>query len=231
MDVVASLGGRDVRPGLRGASPLSDPRPHPRSVAHDSVAARAASRRTGGGQAGPAQAVGRHHLRRDASHGRARSGPPANVRVDQRSRTRRRQFRPRSPGSDPQARRSAAALRAPLGRRLPKPADGQSAAGADHADRAPRHLSPVAHDVRIGAAWRLSIFLAVPMAASGGVFALALRGMPFSISAGVGFIALFGVAVLNGLVWVSAAEHLAARRAGPAGRQSRDGRWFVCVRS
>jgi cobalt-zinc-cadmium resistance protein CzcA len=54
----------------------------------------------------------------------------------------------------------------------------------------------------------LLIFSAVPMAASGGVFALAVRGMPFSISAGVGFIALFGVAVLNGLVWVSAAEHL-----------------------
>lgn len=54
----------------------------------------------------------------------------------------------------------------------------------------------------------LLIFMAVPMAASGGVFALALRGMPFSISAGVGFIALFGVAVLNGLVWVSAAEAL-----------------------
>ncbi len=54
----------------------------------------------------------------------------------------------------------------------------------------------------------LLIFIAVPMAASGGVFALALRGMPFSISAGVGFIALFGVAVLNGLVWVSAAETL-----------------------
>jgi cobalt-zinc-cadmium resistance protein CzcA len=54
----------------------------------------------------------------------------------------------------------------------------------------------------------LLIFLAVPMAASGGVFALALREMPFSISAGVGFIALFGVAVLNGLVWVSAAENL-----------------------
>ncbi|TWT50755.1 Cobalt-zinc-cadmium resistance protein CzcA [Rubripirellula amarantea] len=52
------------------------------------------------------------------------------------------------------------------------------------------------------------IFLAVPMAASGGVIALYLREMPFSISAGVGFIALFGVAVLNGLVWVSAAEHL-----------------------
>tara|TARA_R110002111_G_scaffold262875_1_gene342533 strand:+ start:93738 stop:96824 length:3087 start_codon:yes stop_codon:yes gene_type:complete len=54
----------------------------------------------------------------------------------------------------------------------------------------------------------LLIFLAVPMAASGGIFALALRDMPFSISAGVGFIALFGVAVLNGLVWVSAAENL-----------------------
>jgi cobalt-zinc-cadmium resistance protein CzcA len=54
----------------------------------------------------------------------------------------------------------------------------------------------------------LLIFLAVPMAASGGVFALAFREMPFSISAGVGFIALFGVAVLNGLVWVSAAENL-----------------------
>ncbi|MSR57830.1 MAG: efflux RND transporter permease subunit [Planctomycetaceae bacterium] len=54
------------------------------------------------------------------------------------------------------------------------------------------------------------IFLAVPMAASGGVYALALRGMPFSVSAGVGFIALFGVAVLNGLVWVSGAEHLRA---------------------
>ncbi len=54
----------------------------------------------------------------------------------------------------------------------------------------------------------LLIFLAVPMAASGGIFALYARDMPFSISAGVGFIALFGVAVLNGLVWVSAAEHL-----------------------
>ena len=52
------------------------------------------------------------------------------------------------------------------------------------------------------------IFAAVPIAASGGVFALAMRGMPFSISAGVGFIALFGVAVLNSLVWVGHAEKL-----------------------
>jgi cobalt-zinc-cadmium resistance protein CzcA len=47
------------------------------------------------------------------------------------------------------------------------------------------------------------VFTGIPLAAVGGVFALLLRGMPFSISAGVGFIALFGVAVLNGLVMVS----------------------------
>ena len=49
----------------------------------------------------------------------------------------------------------------------------------------------------------LLIFTAVPLAAIGGVFALLIRGMPFSISAGIGFIALFGVAVLNGIVLIS----------------------------
>lgn len=49
----------------------------------------------------------------------------------------------------------------------------------------------------------LLIFTAVPLSAVGGVFALWMRGMPFSISAGIGFIALFGVAVLNGIVLVS----------------------------
>jgi cobalt-zinc-cadmium resistance protein CzcA len=49
----------------------------------------------------------------------------------------------------------------------------------------------------------LVIFTGVPLALSGGVFALALRDMPMSISAGVGFIALSGVAVLNGLVMLS----------------------------
>jgi cobalt-zinc-cadmium resistance protein CzcA len=49
----------------------------------------------------------------------------------------------------------------------------------------------------------LLIFTAIPMAAIGGVFALLVRGMPFSISAGVGFIALFGVAVLNGIVLIA----------------------------
>ena len=47
------------------------------------------------------------------------------------------------------------------------------------------------------------IFINVPMAATGGVIALVLRGLPFSISAAIGFIALFGVAVLNGVVLVS----------------------------
>jgi len=49
----------------------------------------------------------------------------------------------------------------------------------------------------------LIIFLNVPFAAVGGIFALTVRGLPFSISAGVGFIALFGVAVMNGVVLVS----------------------------
>ncbi len=48
----------------------------------------------------------------------------------------------------------------------------------------------------------LFVFTAIPLSAIGGIFALWLRGMPFSISAGVGFIALFGVAVLNGIVLI-----------------------------
>lgn len=49
----------------------------------------------------------------------------------------------------------------------------------------------------------LLIYTAIPLSIIGGVFLLALRGMPFSISAGVGFIALFGVSVLNGIVLIS----------------------------
>ena len=54
----------------------------------------------------------------------------------------------------------------------------------------------------------LMIYVAIPMATIGGVFALWLRDMPFSISAGVGFIVLFGVAVLNGLVMISGLNEL-----------------------
>ncbi len=55
------------------------------------------------------------------------------------------------------------------------------------------------HSVRLA----LLVYSAIPLSAIGGVFALVLRGMPFSISAGIGFIALFGVAVLNGIVLIT----------------------------
>jgi cobalt-zinc-cadmium resistance protein CzcA len=54
----------------------------------------------------------------------------------------------------------------------------------------------------------LLVFSGIPLAIVGGVFALLGRGMPFSISAGVGFIALFGVAVLNGVVMVTYINHV-----------------------
>ncbi len=56
----------------------------------------------------------------------------------------------------------------------------------------------------------LLIYSGVPFAIVGGVIALSARGMPFSISAGVGFVALFGIAVLNGLVLVSYIRKLLA---------------------
>ncbi len=55
------------------------------------------------------------------------------------------------------------------------------------------------------------VFTAVPLALTGGVLALALRGMPFSISAAIGFIALSGIAVLNGVVMVSFIRNLQAK--------------------
>ncbi|EGG78748.1 Protein helA [Gluconacetobacter sp. SXCC-1] len=57
----------------------------------------------------------------------------------------------------------------------------------------------------------LLVFVNLPVAATGGIVALTLRGMPFSISAGIGFIALFGVAILNGVVLVSEIAALRAR--------------------
>lgn len=66
----------------------------------------------------------------------------------------------------------------------------------------------------------LLVYANVPVAASGGVFALALRGLPLSISAGVGFITLFGIAVLNGIVLMS---HM--RRLQDEGRTAADAAW------
>ncbi len=62
----------------------------------------------------------------------------------------------------------------------------------------------------------LLIFLNVPFAATGGVFAIAIRNLPFSISAGVGFIALFGVAVLNGVVLMNLVHDLEEQTDSPA---------------
>ncbi len=56
----------------------------------------------------------------------------------------------------------------------------------------------------------LLIYSAIPLSAVGGILFLAMRGMPFSISAGVGFIALFGVAVLNGIVLIAEFNRLKA---------------------
>jgi heavy metal efflux system protein len=58
----------------------------------------------------------------------------------------------------------------------------------------------------------LLVFSAVPLALTGGAVALWLRGMPFSVSAAVGFIALSGIAVLNGLVMLSFIKHLMQQR-------------------
>ena len=68
------------------------------------------------------------------------------------------------------------------------------------------------------AAMAFLIFINVPMAATGGVLALYLRGLPFSISAAIGFIALFGVAVLNGVVLVTYINQM--REAGMAPREA-----------
>ena len=58
----------------------------------------------------------------------------------------------------------------------------------------------------------LLVFTGVPLALTGGILALWLRGIPLSISAGVGFIALSGVAVLNGVVMVSFINQLRRER-------------------
>jgi cobalt-zinc-cadmium resistance protein CzcA len=77
----------------------------------------------------------------------------------------------------------------------------------------------------------LLIYLNVPFAAVGGVFLLALRGMPFSISAAVGFIALFGIAVLNGVVLLTTIQKLraAGKSAFEAAREGAESRLRAVV--
>jgi cobalt-zinc-cadmium resistance protein CzcA len=69
----------------------------------------------------------------------------------------------------------------------------------------------------------LLIFSGVPLAVTGGIFALVARGMPFSITAGVGFIALSGVAVLNGVVMVSAINGLRSKGGRSVAEAVREG--------
>ncbi|WP_428391511.1 efflux RND transporter permease subunit [Lichenicoccus sp.] len=70
------------------------------------------------------------------------------------------------------------------------------------------------------------IFLNVPMAAIGGIAALALRGMPFSVSAGIGFISTFGIAILDGVVLISyiEQEREAGRSPAEAAREAAEKR-------
>lgn len=77
----------------------------------------------------------------------------------------------------------------------------------------------------------LLIYLNVPFAAVGGVFLLALRGMPFSISAAIGFIALFGIAVLNGVVLLTTIKNLRAQGKSPleAAREGAESRLRAVV--
>jgi len=67
------------------------------------------------------------------------------------------------------------------------------------------------------------IYTAIPMSAIGGIWALYFRGMPFSISAGVGFIALFGVAVLNGIVLIAYFNQLKKEGVSDIGERIRQG--------
>ncbi|WP_247235713.1 CusA/CzcA family heavy metal efflux RND transporter [Telluribacter sp. SYSU D00476] len=69
----------------------------------------------------------------------------------------------------------------------------------------------------------LMIFSAIPLSAIGGILALWLRDMPFSISAGVGFIALFGIAVLNGIVLISYFNQLKAEGVTDVFQRVREG--------
>ena len=77
----------------------------------------------------------------------------------------------------------------------------------------------------------LLIYLNVPFAAVGGVLLLWARGMPFSISAAIGFIALFGIAVLNGVVLLTTVKKLRAQGHGPrdAAREGAEGRLRAVV--
>jgi cobalt-zinc-cadmium resistance protein CzcA len=89
-------------------------------------------------------------------------------------------------------------------------------------------LRPAVHGLRVGPD-AVIVFSGVPLALTGGVLALGCATCPLSISAGVGFIALSGVAVLNGVVMIAFIRKL--REQGSAStRPSAMARWAACAR-
>ncbi len=84
--------------------------------------------------------------------------------------------------------------------------------------------------LQLGASTPCLVFTCVPLALTGGIMALWLRDMPFCISAAVGFIALSGVAVLNGLVMVTFINQLRERGQSVAMTRSFDGSLRACGR-
>jgi cobalt-zinc-cadmium resistance protein CzcA len=138
----------------------------------------------------------------------------------------------RQRGADARERpgRPAARLRRAMGRAVREPQRGDRAARRRRAARARAHLRPALHGVR-ELKPALLIYLNVPFAAVGGVFLLALRGMPFSISAAIGFIALFGIAVLNGVVLLTTIKKLREQGRSPldAAREGAESRLRAVV--
>ena len=115
---------------------------------------------------------------------------------------------------------AAARLLARLGRPV-RESDRGAAAPDDRGARPASSLIFLLLFAALGSARdALLVFSAVPLALTGGIVALWLRGMPFSISAAVGFIALSGVAVLNGLVMLTFIRQLIARGPAAAARRS-----------
>ena len=112
-----------------------------------------------------------------------------------------------------------------LGRRVREPAARHEAAGADRAGQRAADFRAAVRGVRQRAAAPLLILLNVPFALIGGIVALWVTGIHLSVSAAIGFIALFGQAVLNGVVMVSYFNELrdAGRAAVRGGARRRAG--------
>ena len=146
-------------------------------------------------------------------------GPPAHRRRGQRARPRPRVVRRGRASGGREGRAAARRLLRRVGRAVREPPSGQRA-GCRWSCRSRCALifAAALHHASARCGRRCSSTSTCPFAATGGIVALSLRGMPFSISAGVGFIALFGVAVLNGVVLVSQVRDLerGARRSTTA---------------